>query len=38
VLGAEPIGDTPEEFAAFLGAETARWGKVIREKGIPSAP
>ena len=38
VLGAEPIGDTPEEFAAFLRAEMARWGKIIREKGIRSAP
>jgi tripartite-type tricarboxylate transporter receptor subunit TctC len=37
-LGAEPVGDTPEEFAAFLRAETARWGKIIREKGIRSAP
>ncbi len=27
-LGAEPVGDTPEEFAAFLRAETARWGKI----------
>ncbi len=25
---------SPGEFAAFLGAETARWGKVIREVGI----
>jgi tripartite-type tricarboxylate transporter receptor subunit TctC len=37
-LGAEPVGDTPEEFAAFLRAETERWGKIIREKGIRSAP
>ncbi|MDB5954090.1 tripartite tricarboxylate transporter substrate binding protein [Ramlibacter sp.] len=33
-LGAEPIGNTPEEFSAFLKTETARWGKVIKEKGI----
>jgi tripartite-type tricarboxylate transporter receptor subunit TctC len=25
---------TPEEFAAFVRAETARWGAVIRESGI----
>jgi tripartite-type tricarboxylate transporter receptor subunit TctC len=37
-LGAEPVGDRPEEFAAFLRAETARWGKIIQEKGIRSAP
>lgn len=28
--GAEPIGSTPEEFRAFLAAEIARWGKVIK--------
>jgi tripartite-type tricarboxylate transporter receptor subunit TctC len=28
------IGDTPEEFAAYLKAESAKWGKVIREAGI----
>jgi len=36
VLGAEPIGNTPEEFAAFLKAENARWGRIIKEKGIRS--
>jgi tripartite-type tricarboxylate transporter receptor subunit TctC len=35
-LGAEPVGDTPEEFGAFLREEMARWGKIIREKGIRS--
>jgi len=33
-LGAEGVGSTPEEFAAFVRAEHARWGSVIREKGI----
>ena len=37
-LGAEPVGDTPEEFAAFLKADIARWGKIIHEKGIRSDP
>jgi tripartite-type tricarboxylate transporter receptor subunit TctC len=37
-LGAEPVGDTPDEFAAFLRADTARWGKIIQEKGIRSDP
>jgi len=37
VLGAEPIGDTPEEFAEFLRADMARWGRIIQEKGIRSA-
>ncbi len=33
-LGAEPVGDTPEELRAFLKADMARWGKIIQEKGI----
>lgn len=35
-LGAEPVGSTQEQFAAFMRAEDARWGRVIREKGIRS--
>lgn len=35
-LGAEPVGDTPDEFGAFLKADMARWGKIIKEKGIRS--
>jgi tripartite-type tricarboxylate transporter receptor subunit TctC len=37
-LGAEPVGDTPDEFAAFLKADIARWGKIIQDKGIRSDP
>lgn len=33
-LGFIPIGDTPAEFAAYLKAEGAKWGKVIRDAGI----
>jgi tripartite-type tricarboxylate transporter receptor subunit TctC len=33
-LGAEPVGNTPAEFAAFLEAEMTRWGAIIRERGI----
>jgi tripartite-type tricarboxylate transporter receptor subunit TctC len=33
-LGAEPGGDTPQAFGTFVSAEAARWGKIIREKGI----
>jgi tripartite-type tricarboxylate transporter receptor subunit TctC len=33
-LGAEPVGNTPDEFGAFIKAEMARWGKIIKEKGI----
>jgi tripartite-type tricarboxylate transporter receptor subunit TctC len=34
MLGFEPIGDTPEEFAARIKSEVATWGKVIRDAGI----
>jgi tripartite-type tricarboxylate transporter receptor subunit TctC len=32
--GAEPGGESPEEFAAFIRVEHAKWGKVVREAGI----
>jgi tripartite-type tricarboxylate transporter receptor subunit TctC len=32
--GANPVGDTPEAFAAFIRAESARWGKVVKDAGI----
>jgi tripartite-type tricarboxylate transporter receptor subunit TctC len=32
--GAVPSPTTPEEFAKLLRSEIARWGKIIREKGI----
>ena len=32
--GAEVKGTTPEEFAAFIHSERARWGKVIRAAGV----
>jgi len=32
--GFDTVGDTPEEFAAFIRAEHARWGKLIAEAGI----
>lgn len=32
--GADPVGSTPEEFAAFLRAETAKWAKVAQQAGI----
>ena len=33
-LGAEPLGSTPEEFSAFVKAEYAKWGRVVKEAGI----
>ncbi|HEY5896413.1 MAG TPA: tripartite tricarboxylate transporter substrate-binding protein [Burkholderiales bacterium] len=32
--GSYVAADTPEEFAAFIRAEKAKWGKVIQEAGI----
>ena len=32
--GADPVGSSPEEFAAYLREEIARWTKVVRTAGI----
>ena len=32
--GAEPIGNSEAEFAAFIQAEIAKWGRVIRAAGV----
>ena len=32
--GVSPLSGTPEEFTELIKSETARWGKVVREKGI----
>jgi tripartite-type tricarboxylate transporter receptor subunit TctC len=32
--GSDPIGNTPQEFAAFMKSEHAKWGKVIRAANI----
>jgi tripartite-type tricarboxylate transporter receptor subunit TctC len=33
-LGADPSGDTPEEFARFIRDDQAKWGRLMREAGI----
>ena len=33
-LGAQPMGTTPAEFAAFLKKEDAKWGEVVRKGAI----
>jgi len=33
-LGADPSGDTPEEFARFIRDDQAKWGKLMKEAGI----
>ncbi len=32
--GADPVGDTPEQFARFIQSELAKWEKVARNAGI----
>ena len=32
--GAEPVGDSPEAFAAFVQKEHDRWAKIIKDSGI----
>ena len=32
--GAEPLGSTPEEYAAYLQKELARWTKVVKATGV----
>jgi tripartite-type tricarboxylate transporter receptor subunit TctC len=32
-LGAEPVGDTPEQFGAFVKAEGVKWGDVVKKSG-----
>jgi len=33
-LGAEPVGNSPEEFAAHMKAERELWGKLIKQIGL----
>jgi tripartite-type tricarboxylate transporter receptor subunit TctC len=33
-IGAEPMNNTPEEFAAYISAEMAKWSKVIKAAGV----
>ena len=32
--GVEPVGGTPEQYAAFIGSEMVKWGKVAKAAGI----
>lgn len=31
--GAEPVGNTPEQFAAYIGTELVKWAKVVKDSG-----
>ena len=33
-IGDEPAGGTPEEFAALIASDSAKWGEVIKRAGI----
>jgi tripartite-type tricarboxylate transporter receptor subunit TctC len=33
-LGAEPVGNTPEEFGALIRSEISKWAKVVKTAGI----
>lgn len=33
-LGAQPVGSTPADFAAFLKKEDAKWGEVVKKGNI----
>jgi tripartite-type tricarboxylate transporter receptor subunit TctC len=33
LIGDEPAGGTPEEFAAAIRADSAKWGDVVRRSG-----
>ena len=32
-LGAEPVGSSPDEFAAYCRSELAKWSKIVKESG-----
>ena len=32
--GLEPVGDTPQAFAAYVKQQIAQWSKVIKDAGI----
>ena len=32
--GAEPVGDTPDQFEAFIRSEIAKWGEVVRQAKV----
>jgi hypothetical protein len=33
-MGAEAVGNSQEQFGAFIKSETAKWAKVIRDGNI----
>ena len=35
--GADPVGSTPDQFAARVRSEIAKWSKVIKDAGLATA-
>jgi len=35
-MGMEPLGGTPEDFAADIKADRQHWATVIRDAGLPT--
>ena len=33
--GAEPVGNTPEQFGAYVAAEVQKWDRVVKAARIP---
>ena len=33
-FGGDPIGGTPEQFAADIKSDIARWAKIVKDSGI----
>ena len=33
-MGLDPVGMPPDEFTAYLRAETDKWGKLVRDSGM----
>ena len=33
-MGTDPVTSTPEEFAAYIRQEIAKWGDVVRKAGL----
>jgi tripartite-type tricarboxylate transporter receptor subunit TctC len=32
--GADPVGNTPEEFSALVKSEVVKWAKVVKAAGL----
>jgi tripartite-type tricarboxylate transporter receptor subunit TctC len=37
-LGAEVVGNSPEQFAAYIRQETLKWSRIVKEAGIKLEP